>query len=290
MKKLFYTLFSSLILVGSALYSPTPANAQPALSYEADIVNVFSGHTVLTHVLQSGTKFKIAGNYAIPGNVIGNKNKTFHCETYFDGNAERLVFYYFNASKSATLSQSTLLWRINDLVKIRGKERVKKDFDIPEWAFNGNELSTTSTLPRIREVIETSKSLSKFNTKSVGNEIVGDYLCETLSRESVNRAQTVKERFWLHRTTGLILKHETITIIGDGKPNYLQTITVSNLKFRKSIPDSKFRLPSGTEVEMPQSFDGVKLGTGLIRTNPPGTNLLKGGFVFDKTPAAKVKK
>lgn len=290
MKTPFYVLFSTLTLAGLGLTSTAPANAQSVLSYKADIVNVFSGHTVQTHVLKSGIKFKIAGNYEMPGIDSGHKNKTFYCETYFDGNAEGLVFDYFSASKLATLTQSTLLWRINDLVKIRGKERVKKDFDIPEWAFKGCELSIISTLPRIREVIETSKSLSKFNTKSVGNEIVGDYLCETLSRESVNRAQTVKERFWLHRTTGLILKHETITIIGDGKPNYLQTITVSNLKFRKSIPDSKFRLPSGTEVEMPQSFDGVKLGTGLICTNPPGTNLLKGGFVFDKTPAAKVKK
>lgn len=97
---------------------------QSTLSYKADIVNVFSGHIVQTHVLKSGIKFKTAGNYDMPGNDSGHKNKTFYCETYFDGNAEGLVFDYFSASKLATLAQSTLLWRINDLVKIKGKERV----------------------------------------------------------------------------------------------------------------------------------------------------------------------
>lgn len=154
----------------------------------------------------------------------------------------------------------------------------------------GSELSTTSTLPRVREVIETSKSLFEYQTKSAGNEKVGAYLCETLSRDSVNRGQAVKERFWVHRATGLILKHETITIVGNGKPDDRRELVVSNLRFLKSIPDSKFRLPSGTEVEMPQSFDGVKLRPGLIRTKPAGSNGLKGGVGFETSPSAKVKK
>ena len=290
MKTLFYALFSSLIFAGIALSSLTSANAQPGLCYEADIVNVFSGRTVQTHVLKSGIKFKIAGNYDMPEKIANRKNKTFYCETSYDGNAEGLVFVYYGENLSATLAQSTLLWRINDLVKIRGKERVKKDFGIPEWAFNGSELTTTSSLLRIPAVIETSKSLSEFQTKSAGNEKIGAYACELLSRESVSRGLAVKEKFWLNRATGLILKHETITIIGKGKPDDLQTQTVSNLRFRKSIPDFKFRIPTGSEVEMPKSFDGVKLRAGLIRKKTGDWDVQKIGVVFDTTPSNKIKK
>ena len=230
------------------------ASAQTFTSYEAEIAVTTLGQTNHAHIIKDGFRFKFHNASA---SSISNE---YSQETVYDGNLQGIVWDFYKKQRLARPGLSSIISRVQFLMKERGKDSTLKKYNIPKVAFSlFNSSPLVNGIPPPPMDILTSKSLIGLAMKSIGKEKVGEYLCEVMSFDGMVRGQRIRKKVWLHKKSGLILRQEDKCKMEGSAPELSTVVSISHLKFLKSTPKSAFELPTGTTVELPETFDDVKL-------------------------------
>ncbi len=242
--------------------------AQSPKCYEADIMISESVKTFTSHIIKQGYKFKLNTTDSTPQ------------ETLYDGNSDGIAWEYFKKSKTAGPDFSSTIRRVNLLIKSLGKERLAKEYAIPLSGlamFEGLGKSNAFVIPRID--IANISLMNGMAWKLLGTEKIDGYVCQIFGYNLVRKEQLANKKIWLHKPSGLILKMIDEFKLSSNSPVMKRTVIVSHLKLGKSFPDSTFKLPSGTKVSMPETFNAVKIPGGLIRSKLSGDGRMTGiGF------------
>ena len=154
-----------------------------------------------------------------------------------------------------------------------------KDYNVPKVAFglfNNSRTGNVNPVPPLE--ISTTTSLIGLTMKPVGKEKVGEYLCEVMSFDGMVHGQRIRKKVWIHKASGLILRQEEKFKMEGSAPDTSRVVSISHLKLLKSLPKSAFELPADTTVELPETFNDVKLDEGvkLIRKKTEGDAKLIG--------------
>ena len=258
----------STIIMFSGTIGGLASHAQTPKCYEADITISQAGKTSTSHIIKHGIKYNL--NITSPSSSV----------ILYDGNADAIVWEYFKLSKSASPDFTSLIRRVNILKKSLGKERVAKEYSIPPGAlamFEGLSKSTAFAQPSVD--IANLSIMKGIAWKPVGMVKIDGFPCQILSWNLVRKEQQVCKKIWLHKPSGLILKMIDESKLSSNSPVMKRTVIVSHLKLGKRVPDSAFKLPAGTKVSLPETFNEVKIPDELIRSKLVGDGKMTGiGF------------
>ncbi len=259
-----FIAFSAINFLKTPL-GPMAAKAQSLLRFEANLQITDRGKLFYANIVKDGAKFHL---HATDSSIQ---------DTIFDGNIDGLIWEYESKSKKASPDLASNIRRVYLLVNKYGKERIQKEYKIPNAGMNMfMNLGKNIQIAQPRIDVPNFTSLGSYNWKPNGKEKIADCQCEKFSYRNVKQGQVVEERIWLHRKSGLILKKESMVKLNPSAPWIRNTILVTRIKFIKSVVNTFFRLPVGTIVSMPETYNDVKNPDGLIRNKLTGEGRMTG--------------